>query len=177
MLSLCVCIYIYIYIYTHTHTHMRCVWKIHIFLFKVIPVKSNVLYYPSLPLLEEFFWDTNQLWFWGPLESFYTFKISPLDDPLELGEKKNVMCSKIRQKGSLFLFWQCSTRPRTAVCSKQMRSGHNLSCHNSHLFPCSEQSIRHRNPCRLGDWSSGNMAKTSREQWCYNHRMWLLNQC
>lgn len=55
------------------------------FLFKIISLKSNALFHLSLlffyALLERFFLDTPWLCHYNPLDSIYTFKTGPLDDP------------------------------------------------------------------------------------------------
>ncbi len=67
---------------------------------------SNGFYHSSLPrhyaLLGGFSWDAQQLRRFGPFDDFHAFKMGPLDDPLELGEKKKVTQSKIRGIGRLF---------------------------------------------------------------------------
>ena len=73
--------------------------KVHGFPFKVVPLESNALFHPALPrfcaLLEGFFWDAPQLCRYGPRDGLHAFKTGPVDDPLELGEKKKVTRSKI----------------------------------------------------------------------------------
>ena len=80
--------------------------KLHGSPFSVIPLASNTLFHPSLPrfyaLLEGFFWDAPQLCCYGPLDGLHAFKMGPLDDPLELGEKKKVTRSKVKWIGRLF---------------------------------------------------------------------------
>ena len=82
--------------------------KLHGFAFSVIPLESNALFHPSMPrlyaLLEWFFWAAPQLHRYGPLDGLHAFKTGPLDDPLELGEKKKVARSKIRWIGRLFQY-------------------------------------------------------------------------
>ena len=62
--------------------------KLHCFFFKIVPLKSNVLSYCSLPcfyaLLKGFFRDAPQLCCYSPLDGLHTFKTGPL----ELGVKK-----------------------------------------------------------------------------------------
>ena len=57
------------------------------FSFKLIPVKSNALFHPSLSCfyqLTKFFWDVLQLCLCGLLDVLHTFTI----DPLEFGQKQ-----------------------------------------------------------------------------------------
>ena len=60
--------------------------------FKVILLESNKASYLSLlrfiALLEGFSWNAPKLNRYGPLDVLYTFKLGPLDGPLDLGEKK-----------------------------------------------------------------------------------------
>ena len=60
--------------------------------YKVSPCVCNVLSHPPLPciyaLLEGFFWDVPQFYYYSLLESLQAFKICLLNETLELGEKK-----------------------------------------------------------------------------------------
>ena len=80
--------------------------NLHGFTFKVMPLKSNALFHPSLPhfyaLLGGFFWNAPQFHHYSPLDGLHVFKTGPLDDPLELGEKKKVIWNKVRWIGRLF---------------------------------------------------------------------------
>ena len=63
------------------------------FFIQINPLEYDVLFHHSLScfyaLLEGFFWDDAVLCLYGPRDGLHAFKMSHLDDPLELGEKKS----------------------------------------------------------------------------------------
>ena len=91
----------------------RCVWKVTGLVsqtiyfsseqygvhFKEISLEANALFHSSLPQMEGFFWDAPQLHRYSTLDGLHSFKTVPLDDPLELGEKKKVTWGKIIEYG------------------------------------------------------------------------------
>lgn len=99
------------------------------------PLESNALSHPSLPrfyaLLEGFFLDALPFCHYTHLDGLHTFKTGPLDDHLQLGERK----TSHRAIGSNVLLGQIL---------RALWANNYLSCHISHLFSCTERSKCHR---------------------------------
>lgn len=92
--------------------HKQLIWipinKPHGFPFQLILHESNSLLHSSMSffwaLLEGFFFDAPQLCLYALLDDLHAFRTGFLDDPFEIGEKKKVTRSKIKQVGRLFKY-------------------------------------------------------------------------
>lgn len=101
---------------------------------------SIVLGYVPIHSWKHFSWMPPHLRRYGSLYSLHDLKTDYL---FELGEKKNVSSSKIREIGSLFFSdWNCGMVRALGAGALSWWRSHNLACHKFRLFLPTERTKR-----------------------------------
>ena len=128
-------------------------------------------------MLEGFFWNVPQLRRYIHFDDLHVFKAGPLDDSLEVGEKKKVTRSQLNRE--VLPARRFSFRPRTAEGSGHCEQAH---CRGeaTTIYPAttlvSSPAMCEANAagfiCRLADWLSGPVVRTQSERCLSHRRMW-----